>query len=256
MAAPTTTSAPTDAVPPPPPTDEQILTQLATLQSLHSSLFQLRSLLPERLTNPVKAAVEASRSGYEPPAALAAHLRSVAVDGDRDVKEFKERWRSEEMRGVWKASKERGFPQGSDVWGVEYGGMGGKEGAGGEEEVEGKGAEEEVMENAFERFGAENPKVKLERRDGEGRVVADVVVGGQVFTITQAERVEGVQPKEWLIEAKSGSQVTSRSRQMLQSLQDRPWKASLSFLLVSADFPSGLQDILMIYRTCWLHTAT
>lgn len=247
MAA-TTTAAATDTATNILPTDEEILTQLATLQSLHSKIFQLRSLLPERLIDPVKAAVEASRSGYEPPAALAAHLRSVAVDGDKDVKEFKERWRSEEMQEVWRASKESSFPQGSDVWTVAYGGLVGGDGLRGA-----KVAEADVDEDAekvFEKFKAEHPKIKLEREgSGEGPIVADVTVGGQTFTITHSERVEEAQPREWLVTAKAGSQVTERLKQMPHSLQDRARKRSLSFLLVSADLTLHLQGILMNYRT-------
>lgn len=245
MATPiTTTIAPTDAAPPHPPTDEQILTQLATLQSLHSSLFQLRSLLPERLIDPVKAAVEASRSGYEPPAALAAHLRSVAVDGDRDVKAFKERWRSEEMTGVWHASKGREYPQGSDVWGLEYGEVVGDDGEARDGGLEVELEVEEDIKGVFEKFSVENPKVKLERRDAEGRAVADLVVAGQSFTITQADRVEGMQRRSWLITAKAGGLATSRSGQILQSLQSRPRRANLSFLLVITYSILRLQDRL------------
>jgi hypothetical protein len=223
------------------PTDEQIFAQLATLQSLHSKIFQLRSLLPERLIDPVKAAVEASRSGYEPPAALAAHLRSVAVDGDKDVKEFKETWRSEEMREVWKASKESSFPQGSDVWSVDYRNL-----ANSNQVQAGKDAKaesDEDIENVLETFKTENPKIKLERESSvAGRLVADVKVAGQEFTLTQSEGAEEVDAGEWLVTAKTGSQTTARLKEMLQSLQDRPEKRSLKFLLVSADLDDALRN--------------
>lgn len=238
MAAPAAPAAPTDpaaataTATDTPPTDEQILGQLATLQSLHSKIFQLRSLLPERLIDPVKAAVEASRSGYEPPAALAAHLRSVAVDGDRDVKEFNERWRSEGMRDVWKASKESSFPQGSDVWSVEYRDLVGGDGLGGGQGVE--AAPKEDVEKVFETFRVEHPKVKLERKGSkDGRVVADATVAGQTFTITRSEGVEDVPAGEWLVAITASGQVPERHKEMLQCLQNRPNKRSLKFLLVS-----------------------
>lgn len=235
MAATTTPAAPIEAAPNTLPTDDQILAQLAILQSLHSKIFQLRSLLPERLIDPVKAAVEASRSGYEPPAVLAAHLRSVAVDGDKDVKDFKERWRSEETRGVWRASKESAFPQGSDVWSIDYEDLVGGDGVSGAEGMDAEVGED--VEKVFESFKAENPKIKLEMEsNGEGRIVADVTLAGQSFTITQPSRVEGAQPEEWLIAAKAGSQVTERSKMVLRSLHERPRKTSLKLLLVGADF--------------------
>ena len=225
-----------------PPTDEQILAQLATLQSLHSKIFQLRSLLPERLIDPVKAAVEASRSGYESPAALAAHLRIIAVDGDKDVKEFKERWRSEDMREVWKASKESSFPQGSDVWTVDYRDLVKSNDSSPAKNAEAEPGED--VEKVFETFKTENPKIKLEMEDNVGgRLVADVKVAGQEFTLTQQENVEKVRKGEWLVTAKTGSQVTARLKEMLQSLQERPNKNSLKYLLVSRD----PEDIL---RSC------
>lgn len=246
MAAPKTAAA-MDAATNVLPTDEQILTQLATLQSLHSKIFQLRPLLPERLIDPVKAAVGALRSGFEPPAALAAHLQSVAVDGDKDVKEFKEQWRSEQMREVWRASKESSFPQGTDVWTVEYGGLSGGAGLG-----RAKIAEANVDEDAekvFEKFKAEHPEIKIEMQgSGQGSIFADVTVGSQNFTITRSEHVEEAQPREWLITAKAGIQVTERLKQMLHSLQERTRKRSLSFLLVFADFLPRLLGILMNHR--------
>ena len=158
----------------------------------------------------------------------------MAVDGDKDVKEFKERWRSEEMREVWKASKESSFPQGSDVWSVDYRNL-----ANLNQVQAGKGAKAESVEDAekvFETFKTENPKIKLEEENNVGgRIAAHVKVAGQEFTLTQPEGAEEVDAGEWSITAKTASQVTARLKEMLQSLQDRPKKRSLKFLLVSAD---------------------
>ena len=68
-----------------------------------------------------------------------------------------------------------------------------------------------------------------------GRIVAHVKVAGQEFTLTQPEGAEEVDTGEWLVTAKTGSQVTARLKEMLQSLQDRPKTRSLKFLLVSTD---------------------
>ena len=57
-----------------------------------------------------------------------------------------------------------------------------------------------------------------------GRLVADVKVAGQEFTLTQSEGAEEVDAGEWLVTAKTGSQTTARLKEMLQSLQDRPRK--------------------------------
>jgi len=240
MAATTTSSAAADEATTTPPTDEQILTQLATLQSLHSKIFQLRSLLPGRLIDPVRAAVKASHSGYEPPTALAAHLRSVAVDGDKDIKAFQERWRSKAMKEVWTASSDSAFPQGSDLWSVDYEDVAAVDAM----DMEYVAASNEDVEKALEVFEASNPKVKLEREyDGEGWITIDVTVAGQNFTITRPGG-EVYSVWDWVVTAKAGSLVTERLQDMLRSFEERPSKGNLAFLLVSAAFLSCLKTIL------------
>jgi hypothetical protein len=226
MATTTAGAQPTD--PPPPPTDDQLIAQLATLQSLHGKVFQLRSLLPERLIDPVKAAVEASRSGHEPPAALAAHLRSVTLEGDRDVKEFKERWRSEEMRGVWESAKEASFPQGRDAWGVNYVAMVTEEGRNSKEDNV-----EENVEEVLGRFKGENPRDKIEwGTETAGKLAVDLTVAGDSLTITKGESVlEG----EWIVASNMKNRSKVVNKEILRSLRERPNKRSLKFLLVSSN---------------------
>ena len=231
----TTATEPTDPPQPSPSTDAQLISQLATLQSLHDQIFQLRSLLPERLLDPIKAAVEASRSGHEPPAVLASHLRSVAVDGDRNVKEFKEQWRGEGMRDVWAKAKGASFPQGSDVWAVDYRDV--------VQTVEGDGAndaevtEGENVDEVLEKCKAEYPKIQIERQANKaGELAVEVTVATQTLVITKAHSVEDVPDGNWLVAPKPGNQagMTYKCREMVQSLHDRPNKRSLKYLLVSA----------------------
>jgi hypothetical protein len=245
----TTTASAQLTDPPPPPTDDQLIAQLATLQSLHDKVFQLRSLLPERLIDPVKAAVEASRSGHEPPAALAAHLRSVAVEGDRDAKEFQERWRSEEMRCVWERAKEASFPQGRDIWGVNYVAMVGEQGRNSKEDDV-----EENVEEVLGRFKGENPKFKIEwGTETAGKLAIDLAVAGQSLTIIKGERLpEG----EWIVTSNIKNPSKVANKEMLRSLRDRPNKRSLKFLLVSSKCIFLLMPFADDYRIWLLRTLT
>ncbi|KAL4902759.1 hypothetical protein BDW74DRAFT_180458 [Aspergillus multicolor] len=83
----------------------QLVSSLAKLQKLEEMIHQLRTLLPERLLEPLAPIVnpKAAASVAVPtsPQALFQRLSQSASDGVREVETFKSLWRGREMKGVW-----------------------------------------------------------------------------------------------------------------------------------------------------------
>ncbi|RDW67188.1 RNA polymerase II mediator complex subunit MED27 domain-containing protein [Aspergillus mulundensis] len=83
----------------------QLVSSLAKLQKLEEMIHQLRTLLPERLLEPLaliinlKAATAVSVPNS--PQALYQRLSQSASDGVREVETFKSLWRGREMKAVW-----------------------------------------------------------------------------------------------------------------------------------------------------------
>jgi hypothetical protein len=86
-------------------TELQLVSSLAKLQKLEEMIHQLRTLLPERLLEPLAPIVypkAAAAVGIpNSPQALHQRLSQSACDGVREVEDFKALWRGEEMKAVW-----------------------------------------------------------------------------------------------------------------------------------------------------------
>lgn len=78
----------------------------------------LRTLLPEKLINPTRFALE-NPDGYDPEK-LAVYLQDAAHAGIQDVERFKRDWHSEDVRRLWRAVNIGDAPQGEDSWSVDY----------------------------------------------------------------------------------------------------------------------------------------
>lgn len=78
----------------------------------------LRTLLPEKLINPTRFALD-NPDGYDPEK-LATFLQSAAQAGSRDVGRFKRDWHSENVRELWHTVNTNDLPQGGDAWTVDY----------------------------------------------------------------------------------------------------------------------------------------
>ena len=78
----------------------------------------LRTLLPEKLINPTRVALD-NPNGYEPEK-LAAYLHAAAQTGSRDVERFKKEWHSEDVRQLWNTVSTAELHQGSDAWVMDY----------------------------------------------------------------------------------------------------------------------------------------
>ncbi|KAL6238530.1 hypothetical protein BDW75DRAFT_227957 [Aspergillus navahoensis] len=86
-------------------TELQLVSSLAKLQSLEEMIHQLRTLIPERLLEPLAPIVNPKAAAAvgipNSPQALHQRLSQSACNGVREVEDFKAMWRSQEMKAVW-----------------------------------------------------------------------------------------------------------------------------------------------------------
>ncbi|KAL3430024.1 mediator complex subunit 27-domain-containing protein [Aspergillus tetrazonus] len=86
-------------------TELQLVSSLAKLQKLEEMIHQLRTLLPERLLEPLAPIVHPKAAAAigipNSPQDLHQRLSQSACDGVREVEDFKALWRGEEMKAVW-----------------------------------------------------------------------------------------------------------------------------------------------------------
>ncbi|KIW14765.1 hypothetical protein PV08_07550 [Exophiala spinifera] len=100
------------------PEDREIMEKLAKLQNMYNQIGGLRTLLPEKLINPTRFALE-NPHRYEPEK-LAAYLQDAAQAGIRDVEKFKKDWHSDDVRELWQVVNTGDVPQGGDAWTLDY----------------------------------------------------------------------------------------------------------------------------------------
>ncbi|KAL4965282.1 RNA polymerase II mediator complex subunit MED27 domain-containing protein [Aspergillus stella-maris] len=101
-------TAPVDDVEPVDPEllDEELglVSSLAKLQKLEEMIHQLRTLLPDRILEPMIPIVnpKAAQNGINvAPQKLVEQLSQAARSGSNEVAEFKAMWRGKEMKSVW-----------------------------------------------------------------------------------------------------------------------------------------------------------
>ncbi|RAK85678.1 hypothetical protein BO79DRAFT_273015 [Aspergillus costaricaensis CBS 115574] len=85
--------------------ETQLVSSLAKLQKMEAMIHQLRTLLPERLLEPLAPIVNpkaaAGRSVPKSPQMLYEQLAQAARAGVSELQEFQSMWRSPEMKAVW-----------------------------------------------------------------------------------------------------------------------------------------------------------
>ncbi|KAE8371934.1 mediator complex subunit 27-domain-containing protein [Aspergillus bertholletiae] len=109
----------------------QLVSSLAKLQELEAMIHQLRTLLPDRLLEPLVPIVNpkaaAGRAVPRSPQVLYEQLSQSARDGVAEVTEFRNMWSNPEMNAVWEhvdaQIKENGgqLLQPTGVWDRNYG---------------------------------------------------------------------------------------------------------------------------------------
>ena len=220
--------------------DRELIERLARVQSLQKQLLQLRSLLPERIISPIKQSV-ATHHGNRlvlSPAALAAHLNKVTVQGSAEVASFRTGWYSDEIRRIREQTNTTYYPQGDDAWRVDYQRLAKDmdkikaESLGEHAAIDDGLMEPEVSgedhANVFEDFRKSYPRIKLQTEAASAEVTAKLRVAGLNFKVSKEKRsgVEG-----FVATPDDLGQKPGVNRDIYRSLAQRPPEKKLSDML-------------------------
>ncbi|KAK4926509.1 hypothetical protein LTR66_016344, partial [Elasticomyces elasticus] len=100
------------------PEDMDITQQLAALQKLHDQVQHLRTILPNSLLGPARAALLSSRSSNHAaaPSVVASKISKAAVRGHEDIQRFKKQWNAERTKKLFAEVAAKPVGQGNDAW--------------------------------------------------------------------------------------------------------------------------------------------
>jgi len=195
---------------------------------------QLRTLLPERLINPARIALE--NPGGCPPEKLASYLQTTARQGSREVQKFTQDWHSDEMRELWQTVNGVDLPQGGDAWTVDYLHLI-KSLQDGEQRQNALDLKEKqyraaVDENAAEvarNFKEKHPELKLHISDETKGLSIELEVAGMHLCVAH-DTSSSV--SSYHVSGKPDMPESSLLKDVLQTVGNRESKASLTELLV------------------------
>ncbi|RMZ86589.1 hypothetical protein DV736_g6186, partial [Chaetothyriales sp. CBS 134916] len=97
-----------------PEEDREIYQNLARLQKIHQQVFELRTLLPDKLVQPSQMTLDSR--GKTAPQRAALDIKDAAVTGSRRIKSFHAEYESDEMKALWQTAISVELSQGDDVW--------------------------------------------------------------------------------------------------------------------------------------------
>lgn len=200
-------------------------------------MLDLRTLLPQRLWDPILATIRSS-SGSKPRSreALFTHLKKTADDGFREMENFRTTWHSPEMHDLWEKTKVESFPQGSDTWRVNYRtpqAQPKEQKEGTSASVDRLDATEEDVKGLVGEFKAQHPAIKLEVADEATLWPLTIRVSSMQFQIGKGSNED---TSRYRIHAKPGvktGKVPEIQQEILKAMKDRKMNDSLSYLLVS-----------------------
>jgi hypothetical protein len=196
-------------------------------------VFELRSLLPDKLVKPARAILQSSPQVS--PENLAAQLKDAAVTGSRDVQKFKKDYHGDGMRELFQKVNAAELPQGQDVWTTDYLALirdldGGESKISPSETKERDVAVDETINDrdAVKRFRERNPGVEVTVLDEEKGLPLQIMISSIGFHL---ESLDG---------DKFGYTVTLRGEQnqsqlaeeVLREVQKKSVGESLPSLLV------------------------
>ena len=194
----------------------------------------LRSLLPEKLINPARVALD--NPGEFKPERLATYLQTAAKSGSQDVEKFKQDWHSDDVRELWHTVNANDLPQGGDAWPLEYGGL-----------LQDTAAQEQPSTTANEaardfqppsgpelvqlvdEFRARHPEMKIDVLDGANPLPIDIQVAQLDLRVEERRSAIGI---EYIIIGKPGTESFSLRNDVLQSISESKDRARLATLLV------------------------
>ncbi|OCT48389.1 hypothetical protein CLCR_04325 [Cladophialophora carrionii] len=221
--------------------DREIIEKLAKLQNMYSQVSLpcfsfiggLRSLLPDKLINPARVALE-NPGGYEPEK-LATYLQTAAKAGSQDVERFKKDWHGDDVRQLWHVVNGNDLPQGGDAWPLDYGAL--LQDTATNEQTSTTATdpsrefqppnEPEIMQ-VVDDFRARHPELRIHVSDGATPLPIDIQVGKLEFRLEQRHSVGGT---KYIVLGKPGTEASSLRHNVLQSISESQQGAGLATLL-------------------------
>ncbi|KAE8355084.1 mediator complex subunit 27-domain-containing protein [Aspergillus coremiiformis] len=157
----------------------QLVSSLAKLQKLESMIHQLRTLLPDRLLDPLVPIVNpnaaAGRAIPRSPQVLYEQLSQAAKGGVAEVAEFQNMWRSPDMKAVWDRLdaqiRENGgqLLQPTGIWDRDYAAL-----------LEELRKEETARAEQQQKIEEELERSKIQSTEGGWRAIADSFIQRKV----------------------------------------------------------------------------
>ncbi|PLN79404.1 hypothetical protein BDW42DRAFT_128290 [Aspergillus taichungensis] len=243
----------------------QLVSSLAKLQKLETSIHQLRDLLPDRLLDPllpiVNPKVLKERSLPKSPQALLQQLSQTARAGIAEVNDLGATWRGDEMKAVWDRVegniRENGgqLLQPTGMWERDYNVLLEELEAEEKERREQRAREEEDAERsrilAMEGGWKAVVDAFVQRRIpgvkalvSQERTAVEVVLvkAGMSFSVRPADGSDGSGVPDWEVESKSESQpaATKLESAVADYLNACPRRWDLAYLL---DLISSYSDV-------------
>ncbi|KAI9044289.1 putative cytochrome P450 alkane hydroxylase [Aspergillus affinis] len=233
----------------------QLVSSLAKLQKLEAMVHQLRTLLPDRLLDPLRPNPNpkaAAQSVPRSPGVLFQQLSQSFQDGTAEVQAFQNMWRGPEMKAVWEhvdaQIKENGgiLLQPTGVWEQDYDTI-----------LEELLKEQEKQNEQQRKAGEEQERSNIRSAEGGWRAVVDgfaqrnvpgmrlipsksqdsVIVAlakaGMVFDVHTVGGTEGNGVPEWQVTSKAapGQSQTKMEKSITDCLNARPQQWDLAHLL-------------------------
>ena len=239
----------------------QLVSSLAKLQKLETSIHQLRDLLPDRLLDPllpiVNPKVLKERSLPKSPQALLQQLSQTARAGIAEVNDLGATWRGDEMKAVWDRIegniRENGgqLLQPTGMWERDYNVLLEELEAEEKERREQRAREEEDAERSriltmeggwkavVDAFVQRRiPGVKVMASQERTAVEVVLVKAGMSFSVRPADGSDGSGVPDWEVESKGESQPagTKLESAVADYLNACPRRWDLAYLLVSRPY--------------------
>lgn len=189
-------------------------------------MFALRALLPDKLVNPTREILQASRQ--PPPQKLAAQLKDAAITGSRDIQKFKKEYHSDEMRDLFHKVNTAEIPQGSDVWATDYVALA-KRLEGGDRDKADSNVEPSVElisdSDAIKHFRDEHSNVEITMLDEEAGLPLQITVSSMVFRVEKS-------PLGYDVTLGNAEKESPLSKEVLKHVHRNHAKETLPGLLV------------------------
>ena len=193
----------------------------------------LRSLLPEKLINPARVALD--NPGQYEPEKLATYLQTAAKAGSRDVETFKKDWHSDDVRALLHNVNAKGLPQGGDAWPLDYGGFLQDVATNDQTPTTPNGASHEFqpptnaeLVKAVDDFRARHPELDIHVSDGATLLPIDIQVAHFDLRVERASNGG----TGYIVIDKPGRAASGLRHDILQSISESKERAHLATVLV------------------------